>query len=138
MSMVRVEWVRGHRFLAVDSTGHSAVLSSPEEGVGMKPSDLLLLALGACSAYDVVEILRKKRLSLSGLEVWIRGEQDPNPPWAFRSIELEYRIKGPVPEAAAAQAIELSEGKYCSVMATLSGKVQVSSRFQVEGVEETR
>jgi putative redox protein len=135
MTTVRVEWLQGHRFLAVDSTSHSVVLSSPQEGVGMKPSDLLLLALGACSAYDVVEILGKKRVQLLGLEVWIKGEQDPEPPWAFRRIELEYRIRGPIPEGAAAQAIQLSEKKYCSVMATLSGGVEISSHFQVEDRE---
>ncbi|MFH0871985.1 MAG: OsmC family protein [bacterium] len=137
MGEVKVRWIGGHQFVGIDSTHHSVVLSSPEEGVGMKPSELLLVALASCSAYDVVEILKKKRLRLLGLEVTVQGEQDPEPPWAFRRIQLEYRVKGrQIPEGAVASAIELSEKKYCSVMATLSGVVEVSSHFQIEGEEE--
>ncbi len=64
---VIVKWLEERQFVAIDSTGHSAVLSSPADGVGMKPSDLLLVALVGCSAYDVVEILRKKRQKLESL-----------------------------------------------------------------------
>jgi putative redox protein len=112
------------------------VLSSPEEDVGMKPSELLLVALAGCSAFDVVDILQKKRLRLMGLEVKVDGEQDPEPPWAFRKIRLEYVVRGSsIPEKAVAQAIELSEQKYCSVMATISGVAEVSSRFRIEAEE---
>jgi putative redox protein len=68
-----------------------------------------------------------------GLEVQVQGEQDPEPPWAFRRIQLEYLVRGlNLPEKAVAQAIELSEKKYCSVMATVSGVAEVSSHFQIE------
>jgi len=136
MAEAKIRWITGRQFIGIDSTHHSVVLSSPEEGIGMKPSDLLLVALAACSAYDVVEILQKKRLPLLGLEVRVQGEQDPEPPWAFRRIQLEYRVRGPnIPERAVEQAIELSEKKYCSVMATISGVAEVKSHFQIEAAE---
>jgi putative redox protein len=137
MREVKVQWIGEHQFVGVDSTNHSVVISSPEEGIGMKPSDLLLVSLASCSAYDVVEILKKKRLGLLGLEVRVRSEQDPEPPWAFRKIQLEYRVKGrQIPEKAVADAIELSEKKYCSVVATVSGVAEVTSHFQIEEDQE--
>ncbi len=136
MGEAMVRWIGGHQFLGIDSTRHSVVLSSPDEDVGMKPSELLLVALAGCSAFDVVDILQKKRLRLMGLEIKVEGEQDPEPPWAFRKIRLEYVVRGPnIPEKAVAQAIELSEKKYCSVMATVSGVAEVSSQFRVEADE---
>lgn len=136
MAEAKVRWITGHQFIGIDSTHHSVVLSSPEENIGMKPSDLLLVALAACSAYDVVEILQKKRLRLVGLDVQVQGEQDTEPPWAFRRIQLEYRVRGrDISERAVAQAIELSEKKYCSVLATISGVTEVRSHFQIEAGE---
>ena len=64
---VNVKWLEEKQFVVIDSTRHSVVLSSPADGVGMKPSDLLLVALAGCSANDVVEILRKKRQKLESL-----------------------------------------------------------------------
>jgi putative redox protein len=137
MGEVRVRWIGGHQFVGIDSTNHSVVLSSPEEGTGMKPSDLLLLSLASCSAYDVVEILKKKRLRFLGLEVKVQAEQDPEPPWAFRKIHLEYLVRGPrIPEKAVRDAIEISEKKYCSVVATVSGVAEVTSHFQIQGDQE--
>jgi len=137
MGEVRVRWIGGHEFVGIDSTSHSVLLSSPEEGTGMKPSDLLLLAAASCSAYDVVEILKKKRLRLVELEVKVQAEQDPEPPWAFRRIHLEYLVRGPgIPDKAVRDAIEISEKKYCSVVATVSGVAEVTSHFQVQPDQE--
>ena len=69
MSSATVKWIGGKQFIGVDSTQHSVVLSTPDEGVGMKPSELLLVALASCTAVDVVEILDKKRAVLKTLEI---------------------------------------------------------------------
>lgn len=57
MGIATVRWINGKKFIGTDSTNHSVVLSTPDEGVGMKPSELLLVALASCTAVDVVEIL---------------------------------------------------------------------------------
>lgn len=127
-----VRWVTGKQFIGTDSGQHSVVLSTGDEGVGMKPSELVLVGLSACTAVDVVEILAKKRLTLTGLEIRASGEQDPNPPWAYRKIHLLYRLSGPdlTPEAVE-KAIELSESKYCSVAATLRGVAEITTAFEI-------
>ena len=136
MGQVQVTWVQNEQFVGTDSTKHSIVLSTGGEGTGSKPSDLLLIALGACSSVDVVGILKKKRQKFTGLQIQVSGEQDADPPWAFRKIHIEYRLRGRgLSEKAVQQAIELSECKYCSVAATLRGVAEITSSFQI--VEES-
>lgn len=132
MSSASVKWIGGKQFIGVDSTRHSVVLSTPDEGVGMKPSELLLVALASCTAVDVVEILAKKRLTLESLEIAATGEQDQDPPWAFRKIHLTYRLKGTgLSDKDVKQAIDLSEEKYCSVAATLRGIAQITTSYEI-------
>ena len=120
MASAVVRWIGGKQFIGVDSTQHSVVLSTPDEGVGMKPSELLLVALASCTAVDVVEILGKKRLTLTALSISATAEQEADPPWTFRKIHLTYQLRGPnLIETAVAQDLALSEEKYCSVAATL-------------------
>lgn len=127
-----LNWLSGKRFVGIDSTNHSVVLSSKDEGVGVRPSDMLLIALSACTAVDVVEILAKKRMPLSSLETITSGEQDTDPPWTFRRIHLKYRLSGEgLTEKAIEQAIQLSEEKYCSVAATVRGIAQITQEFEI-------
>ncbi len=131
MSVI-VKWLEEKQFVGIDSTGHSVVLSSPADGVGMKPSDLLLVSLAGCTAYDVVEILAKKRQKLVGLTIEVSGEQEPDPPWTFRRIHTIFRLRGDLDEKAVRQAIELSETKYCSVAATVRPSAELTWEFTIE------
>jgi putative redox protein len=138
MGTATVKWIEGKQFIGVDSTHHSVVLSTPNEGIGVKPSDLLLIAVASCSAVDVVEILSKKRMTLTHLEISSSGEQDQDPPWTFRKIHMHYKIGGKnLTEKAVAQAIQLSEEKYCSVAATIRATAQIITDFEIleEAVE---
>jgi putative redox protein len=134
MAQVTVTWLQNLQFVGTDSTKHSVVLSGtgPEDGIGMKPSELLLISLGACTAYDVVNILRKKREKLQDVRLIVDGEQDTEAPWAFRKIHLHYEVsgRGLAPEAVE-QAIKLSEEKYCSVAATLRAGVEITFDYEV-------
>ncbi len=132
MGLTTVRWLSGKQFVGTDSTNHSVILSSPAEGVGVKPSDLLLLGLASCTAVDMVEILNKKRISLSSLEIITSGEQDADPPWTFRKIHMKFRVGGSgLTDKAVQQAIELSEGKYCSVAATVKNTAQITTEYEI-------
>ena len=132
MATTTVRWVTGKQFVGIDSTKHSVVLSTGDEGVGVKPSEMLLIALSACTAVDVVDILAKKRTPLSLLEIIATGEQDPNPPWPYRKINLKYVVRGHgLTDKAVAQAIQLSEEKYCSVAATIRGVAEITTEFEI-------
>src|SRR5574338_454944 len=120
MASATVQWIGGKRFVGIDSTKHSVVLSTTAEGVGMKPSELLLIAVASCSAVDVVEILTKKRMTLNQLNINVTGEQEADPPWTYRKIHMCFSLQGPdLTEKAVEQAIRPSQEKYCSVAATL-------------------
>jgi putative redox protein len=133
---VLVKWTGDKQFIGTDSGNHSIVISSHDEAnnTGMSPSQLLLLALASCSAYDVVNILQKKRLQLNGLDITVRGEQEPDPPWTYRQLHLKFVLDGPdLTDKAVEQAIELSLTKYCAVAATVSGKAEVTHEFEILG-----
>lgn len=132
MNSVRVRWIGGQQYVGIDSTNHSVVMSTTSEGVGMKPSELVLVALAACTGVDVVNILTKKSTPLSSLEILVNAEQDADPPWAYRKIHIAYRLRGKgITDKGVRQAIELSEGKYCSVSATLRGVAEISTSFEI-------
>ena len=132
MGTATVKWLTGRQFVGIDSTKHSVVLSTADEGIGVKPSDLLLIGVAACSAADVVDILAQKRMPLTLLEITSTGEQDQDPPWTFRKIHLHFRVGGRnLAEQAVAQAIQLSEEKYCSVAATVRATAQITTDFEI-------
>lgn len=134
MARATVRWIQNKQFVGIDSSKHAVVLSTQDEdnGVGMRPSELLLVAVGACTAVDVVEILAKKRTPVSALEIEVTGEQDPEPPWTFRKIHLIYRVSGAgLTPAAVEQAIRLSEEKYCSVSSTVRGVAEITTEYQI-------
>ena len=98
----------------------------------MKPSDLLLVAVGACTAVDVVSILEKKRKPLSSLEISVSAEQQEDPPWTFRRINIHYKLSGAdLTDKAVEQAIQISEEKYCSVSATIRGVAEITTSYEI-------
>ena len=134
MGQVQVNWLQNFQFVGTDSTKHSVVISGtgPDDGIGMKPSELLLVSLGSCTGYDVVNILTKKRQNLSGLRISVSGEQAVDPPWPFQAIHIHYELRGAnLDPQAVEQAIQLSEEKYCSVSATLSQAATITYDFTI-------
>jgi putative redox protein len=135
MSTIILRWIEEKLMMASDSNGHSVVIGrSPEqqfEWEGVKPSDLLLMSVASCSAYDVVEILVKQREPLEDLKVICHGDQNEKPPYIFTKIHLQYIVEGPVNPEKLKKAIKLSEDKYSSVINTLRPSVTITSEFKI-------
>jgi len=136
LGKVTIRWVDGKMMTGSDTHGHSIVIGpSPDTQqypwVGVKPSDLLLMAAASCSVYDVVEILIKQREPFTDLKVVCDGEQMSEPPYTFTRIHLHYLVHGAVKPDKVEKAIQLSQDKYCSVIATLRPGVPISSSFEV-------
>jgi len=133
MPTVKVDWLKNQTFVGTDESGHSVVLSGDAEAVGVRPSQMLLVALAACTGYDVVAIMNKKRKPLSKLEITVEGSQQEESPYPYRNIHVTYRVSGKdISEKAIAQAIELSEEKYCSVAATIRGVAEITTEYIIE------
>lgn len=122
------------QFVGEPGYGGPVPIGGDPDGPGAKPADLLPLSLAACTAYDVVAILRKQRQDLRGLEAVVTSTQDDDPPWTFRAIDVEWIVTGDVDPHKAERAVALAEGKYCAVAATIRGIVDLSYRVRVEPV----
>ena len=85
------------------------------QGLGARPMELLLSALGGCAGIDVVGILAKQRQELDHLTVTVEGEREAGEPSVFTRIHVHFSATGQVDEAALRRAVELSMEKYCSV-----------------------
>ncbi len=134
MAQAKVRWTGDHSFVGTDSSNHSVVMGSVnKELIGMKSSEMLLVALAGCSCYAVVSILDKRKIKLEKLEVFVTAEQDSKPTWTFNKIHMKYILAGDGLDAKQVEkAIELSEGKYCSVAATLKGKAEITWEYVLE------
>ena len=100
---------------------------------GTRPKELLLLALGGCTASDVISILQKERIALEGFEIHITAEQRDEYPQVFTKIHLEYVIYGNgIRPEDVVRAIELSESKYCSVSAMLRPDIPITWAYRIE------
>lgn len=108
------------------------ILVDGDGRLGPSPMDALLLSLGGCMGADVLMILRKGRVPVTGLEVEVEGERPDEPPRRFLSLRLEYRVEGPGPEhdARLERAVALSRDKYCSVIHTLRPDLDVDIRIR--------
>jgi len=142
MSQVAVKWTGedSHMFVGRDSRGATIVLGgwykkgdeSWTDWRGAKASDLLVVALLACTGYDVVDILRKQRENPTGLTITADAKQAPEPPWAFTEIHLHYVVSGAeLDPTKVERAIQLSQDKYCSVAATIRGVTQLTCSWEI-------
>ena len=132
MQPARVQGVGKERFVAQSPSGHMVALDSDRSSNGAPgPMELLLVALGACTATDVVSILAKKRQKLDSLEVEVSGERAAVPPTVWVKLEIVYKLRGDLDEQAVKHAIPLSEEKYCSVPAMLRKTATISFRFEI-------
>src|SRR5262245_28858375 len=110
-------------FVGITPSGHALTMETDSHrGAAATPMELLLLALGGCSGVDVVSILQKKRQDVTDYRIEVRGERRDEFPKSFTRLFVKHIVRGRgIAEQAVAQAIELSDTKYCSVAATLRG-----------------
>jgi putative redox protein len=122
----------GLRFRAANDAGRTILLDSGKDAVAPNPMEVLLAALGGCSGMDVIAILRKQRQHVTAYALELVGERREEHPRAYTAIELVHRLTGRgLNPAAVAEAIRLSDTKYCSVHATLAPGVKLTSRFEI-------
>lgn len=132
----RVQLVEGMTFVAESGSGHAVVVdAAPDVGgknLGARPMELVLMGTGACSAIDVVHILRKARQSVSGCVVELDSERAPEEPKVFTKIHMHYVVSGKgLAPAQVERAIKLSKEKYCSATIMLSKSADVTYDYEI-------
>lgn len=127
----------GLRFVARTGSGFEIAVDNEAGGSAPRPTEVLAVALGGCTAMDVISILEKKRQQVSRYAIRVEGEQRDAHPHAFRRVEIVHEVEGAAVEVEAVRrAIELSATKYCSVSAGLaSGVAELHHRYVVVSPE---
>ena len=128
-----INFTQDDLFLGVTPSHHEIKIDTDSQrGSAASPMELLLVALGGCTAVDVISILKKKREQVSAYRVEVRGERRDEHPRSYKRMEVHHVVTGrEISERAVAQAIELSETKYCSVAATLRPTAEIVSTFEI-------
>ncbi len=128
-----IEWAGPDLFVGTSASGHAVVIDT--DGVRSSaptPMEMLLLSLGSCTAVDVVSILQKKRAKVTGYRVELKGIRRDEHPRSYRQITVHHVLRGTgLSNKAVAQAVQLSDEKYCSVAATLRPTATIVSSFEI-------
>lgn len=133
-----VKWVDGAQFIGESGSGHSVVMDGPADNggrnMGVRPMEMLLLGLGGCASFDVVDILKKSRQAVRDCRVEITAQRAEGVPSPFTHIHLHFVVSGEkLKDSAVAKAVELSAGKYCSASIMLEAAgVEIRHDWKVE------
>lgn len=116
--------------------GHKLIIdASPEVGGsdnGPRPKPLMLVALAGCTGMDVVSILKKMRVELDGLRVWVEAEMTEEHPKHYSEMKIIYEFKGKdLPMDKLEKAVSLSEERYCGVSAVYRKAMPVGTEIRV-------
>jgi putative redox protein len=137
-----VKWVDGAMFLGESGSGHSVVMDGPADhggrNMGVRPMEMILIGVGACASFDVVNILKKSRQKVADCRAELSAKRADGVPSPFTKIHLEFVVTGKgLKESQVAKAIELSATKYCSasIMMEAAG-VELSHSYQIVEQEE--
>jgi putative redox protein len=124
---------KGMQWIANNNRGHNLIIDTPAGNTGPKPTELVAMGLAACTAMDVIGILRKKRQQVTNYEVRVEGDQaEGQQPAAFTAFRVRHIVTGhSVDPKAVEDAIHLSETKYCSVGATLARAAKVTATYEI-------
>ncbi|MGI8895251.1 MAG: OsmC family protein [Casimicrobiaceae bacterium] len=127
----RVKWMEGVSFVGEAGSGHAVVIDgAPEHGgrnLGMRPMEMVLTGAAACTAFDVVAILRKARQSIADCVVTAAAERAPEEPRVFTRIHLVYTIAGRgLDRRQVERAVKLSKEKYCSATLMLAKTAEIT------------
>jgi putative redox protein len=137
MQPASIKWIGQQKFQALSPSGHTVMFDGDSHAhSATSPMEMLLMALGACTATDIVIILEKKRQKLEALEVWCSGERAANPPRVWTKLDVLFRMRGAVDEAAFQHALELTKEKYCSVAAMLRKTAEISWRYEIAPTQQ--
>jgi len=132
----RARWVEGMAFMGEAGSGHAVMMDgAPEYGgrnIGIRPLEMLLIGLAGCTGFDVVQILKKGRESVTGCDVEVEAERATEDPKVFTKIHIAYRVSGRgLSQAKAERAVTLSKEKYCSASIMLGATAEMSTSLTV-------
>jgi putative redox protein len=136
MQTASIRWVSEQQFLGISPSSHTTTMDADgKSNKAPTPMELLLIALGGCTASDMVSILEKKRQKLQSLVVECSGERAAEPPRVWTKIDVVFRLRGLLDETAVKHALQLTKDKYCSVSAMLEETAKITWHYEISPPE---
>ena len=132
-----LKWAGGAAFIGRSSSGHTVIMDGPPDGggkdLGIRPMEMLILGMGACSSYDVISILKKSRQQITDCDVNITSSRADDHPRIFTDIHIHFTITGKsLKEKQVERAIKLSAEKYCSASIMLGAMANITHDYDIQ------
>lgn len=132
----RITWVEGRTFVGESGSGHALVLDGPVEhggrDLGPSPMELVLIGTGGCTAFDVLDILKKGRQAVADCTVELEAERAAEPPKVFTRIVMRFVVTGrQLSHAAVERAVQLSAERYCSASIMLAKTAEIVREIEI-------
>jgi putative redox protein len=133
---VRIKWIDNMTFVGEAGSGHAVIMDGPPDHGGRnlatRPMEMVLMGLGGCTAFDIMNILKKARQVVTGCEVNVEAERADGIPAVFTRIHVHYVVRGQgLVDKRVQRAVELSAEKYCSVTVMLAKSVAITHDYEV-------
>lgn len=129
----QLRWTRNMQFVGRTEDGPAVVMDNPEGGSGASPMELVLMGTAGCTAMDVISILKKKRMAVSGFTVNVSGSRADDHPRRYTDIHIEFVVRGTdIKPEGVQRAIDLSANKYCGAIASLNARVTHEFRIEAD------
>ncbi len=131
-----IKWIDGRSFVGESGSGHSVVMDGPPDhggrNIGIRPMEMILLGVGGCSSYDVMDILQKGRNEVTNCIAELTAERVDSVPSVFSKIHLHFKVTGKdLKDKVVERAVKLSAEKYCSASIMLGKSVEITHSFEV-------
>jgi len=138
MPRVKVNWEGNMKFVGEDETGQTVSMDASEvyggAGQGVRPMEMMLMALGGCTGIELAHIIKKMRIQFDSLNIEVKGERSGDHPKIFKAIEVVYKFTGPdLPPTKVYRALKLTDETYCSVSNMLNKAAYMQYSFELNG-----
>lgn len=132
----KITWAGGAAFVGENAEGHKVVMDGPADGggrnLGARPMETLLMGMGACTAYDVVSILKKSRQEIEDVQLQLSSTRADEAPKVFTEIHVHFIVRGKnLKEKQVERAISLSAEKYCSASIMIAKTAKITHDFEI-------
>lgn len=135
-----IKWIEKSNFVGQSGSGHTVIMDGPPEGggrnLGVRPMEMLLLGMGGCTAFDVIQILQKSRQPITDCVVEISAKRAETIPKVFTRIHIHFKVSGHgLKDRFVKRAVQLSSEKYCSASIMLGKTASLSHDYEIINID---
>ena len=131
-TIMNIDHLGGQRYIGHNTSGDQILIDAESPAIGVRPMEALLAALGTCTAFDVVEILAKRRTPVQGYRIELEGTRAEEHPRRYTHIKVRHIVSGEgITQKSLEKSVNLSHDKYCSVAASLNAEIEAEAVLEI-------